>query len=712
MISDNDSGAVALRAELATLVASAGMKQEVRDLCVKLLDTLTEPRFPGVLVPSMGKNAALQVDVAAQTSSEWRRLRPVLQAFAGPTLTGFTGLPQAFDEDDEIGQMLLAIGPAVTSVIPLPSEPKLRIAALKALTQAVATVVRAPNLHREAPVPTSWLLAQFQDHLNLGRRDAAAAVLQRLRADMRLDGLNIRFLEANLLAHFENWQSLVEMPGFADLTRSRKTPGMASMLLSALYHVSLEVKYEEASLQPLLEKYADSVQALARPMLLATGVKSMAPEAVRVCALEVLSNDARGDLRDALAGRSTELGWLADHFKPVPTPAKTAISTPLDTARSALVDGTLLDGIATVETLRRALTQLSPDDRAKLLGSLPLGPLAEEHSSSTNQAIPLPASWGEWFIRLTDPTFDAYLDVARKGAEEWPWDNSMGDPLRVKALKDAIEAAQNDPLSVARITEAMPYLVNWLQLDADFPRPAYVPIYAELLLLTAIDSARSKQIFQSSQILVSALLDCGLDKEGYNSLLESIDLIAGDGFGVDMAYWLFEIVESLYRCPSPDAAARETFSHSLLARLSPLYSRLSGLQRAALHQLAAELGWSIDVAQEVEGQVQDDSFAEKLNGQSIAIYSLTEDASRQAKKAIENLNPNVKVDINADHVGTQRLKAMSENADLFVISWRSAKHAATNFIRANRGTRPLLYARGKGFSSILRALEDHLLQPS
>ncbi len=393
------------------------------------------------------------------------------------------------------------------------------------------------------------------------------------------------------------------------------------------------------------------------------------------------------------------------------SPAKKEPATPLDTARNALIDGTLVDNIATVETLRRALAKLSPEDRKSLMELIPFGPLAEEHSIATDQATPLPASWVEWFAHLGEPSFDAYLDVARKGAEEWPLDNSKGDPLRVKELKDAIEAAQNDPLSVARISEAMPYLVGWLQQDSGFPRNAFVPIYAELLLLTAIDSARSKQIFQSSQVLVSALLDCGLDKAGYNSLLESVDLIAGDGFGVDMAYWLFEIVESLYRCSSPDSSARETFSHGLLARLTPLYGRLSSLQRAALHQLAAELGWSIDVTQEVEEQIQDDGFAEKLYGQFIAIYSLTEDASRQAKKALEDLNPNVKVDISADHVGTQRLKAMSENADLFVISWRSAKHAATNFIRANRGARPLIYARGKGFSSILRALEDHLLQP-
>jgi hypothetical protein len=51
---------------------------------------------------------------------------------------------------------------------------------------------------------------------------------------------------------------------------------------------------------------------------------------------------------------------------------------------------------------------------------------------------------------------------------------------------------------------------------------------------------------------------------------------------------------------------------------------------------------------------------------------------------------------------------LAENADLFVIAWLSAKHAATDFIREHRAQRPLLYAQGRGFSSILRAIEEFL----
>ena len=66
------------------------------------------------------------------------------------------------------------------------------------------------------------------------------------------------------------------------------------------------------------------------------------------------------------------------------------------------------------------------------------------------------------------------------------------------------------------------------------------------------------------------------------------------------------------------------------------------------------------------------------------------------------------VDCNADSGGTSRLRALAPNSDIFIIVWAAAKHAATDFIREHRGNRTLLYAQGKGFSSLLRALEDHL----
>ena len=55
-------------------------------------------------------------------------------------------------------------------------------------------------------------------------------------------------------------------------------------------------------------------------------------------------------------------------------------------------------------------------------------------------------------------------------------------------------------------------------------------------------------------------------------------------------------------------------------------------------------------------------------------------------------------------VGGSRL---SRNADVFVVVTASAKHAATNFIAAERGLRPTLKVNSRGSSAILRALAHY-----
>ena len=67
-----------------------------------------------------------------------------------------------------------------------------------------------------------------------------------------------------------------------------------------------------------------------------------------------------------------------------------------------------------------------------------------------------------------------------------------------------------------------------------------------------------------------------------------------------------------------------------------------------------------------------------------------------------------KVETNADHVCTDRLASLAANTDIFVMVTQSAKHAATDCVRANRPDGVTLMPEGKGASSIIRALEEHV----
>ncbi len=674
-------------------------------LCVSLIDTIADPQFPGAVVPSVDIDGNLQILVAASTVSAWRRLRPVLQAFAGPTLTSFDGLPEALPQGDPVASVVARSQPVSTGVMRVPSDPRNRLAVLRALVRARDTLARAPELQRSPSQPTSWLIARFQDHLNVGGRDAALDVLGRLKSELRLDALNIKFLEVQLLAAFGDWAGIICLPGFANLCVARRPPAVTALLFEALYRVHLADSFEVGDTDKTCAQFEAAVRSLAQPMLSVPVPPMLTAGGWRIYGLEALIASSRTDIAIALVGHLDALGWIADHLPPVIEVAPAVEPAPIDSAREALVQVDAVDSVDALAFAVSALSKLNPEELARLREAEPF----RSALRVTEEAVDgvLPTSWTKWFERVRDPSFTSALEIARHGKDEWPIESELSDPAAVQSFVSALENAQNDELAIERTAQVLPHLVAWLQRDPKFPRAAMVPIYASVLTLFALGSARGSSTYESSQILVGALLTAGLDVKSYRALIADVEELAGSGFGVDMVYWVLEIIEDFMRASTPDADARQVFLHGTLSRVAPIYSRLTSLQRAAVARLARELGWSLQSFGIIAERESSEDIASRIQGLRIAIYSLTESSSRQAKAAIEELAPTAVVDCNADHGGTTRLRSLAENADLFVMTWLSAKHAATDFIREHRGGRPLLYAQGRGFSSILRAVEEY-----
>jgi hypothetical protein len=130
----------------------------------------------------------------------------------------------------------------------------------------------------------------------------------------------------------------------------------------------------------------------------------------------------------------------------------------------------------------------------------------------------------------------AELDVARRGKDEWPIDDQTADPMAARALLSALETAQVDDLAAERTAQALPFIVAWARRDPAFPRPALAPVYGSLLTLFALGSARGRTTYESSQILVAALLSGGLDGKSYRELIADVEELASAGFGLDTIY--------------------------------------------------------------------------------------------------------------------------------------------------------------------------------
>lgn len=673
-------------------------------LCDQLLDTVDNPNFPGAFIPEVKPNGELHV-LAIAVPAAWRRLSPVLRAFAGPTLTSFDGFPSAQQPPADLGAVIAGAGPLTLATIRFPPDAAGREMGLRALIRARDNVVAAPSLTRAAPEPTNWLLARFQDLLNVGRRDAAEAVLEKLRNELRLDALNLRYLQVQLLAAFDEWGAIVNLPGFANLTLARRSPATTALLLEALYQARLAASFEAGDEAAVDRVYTDEVRALAAPLLNAPLPASLRAGGWRIAGLEALASSGRADLREAAASQAGQLGWLAPRLANSGHAETHSHPDVADEARDRLIATDKTESVDVMAAALAALARLNEQQRTELARAEPfrsaLRGLQEEVGNTG-----VPTSWPMWLARASDPTFTNALALARLGAEEWSIAEAAADPVAVASFLDGLNEAQNNPIAAERTAQALPYLVAALRRDPLFPNPVMTPIYSSLLTLLALGSARGALIFESSLILVDALLTVGVNASQYRELAADVDEIAGEGFGGRMVYWALEVIEAFMRSPTPDTAARERLVHSVLARISPIRGRLSSLQQAAVHSLSQEFGWTLAAPPAMQS-AENDRLAARMRGKTIAIYSLTENASRHAKAALEGIDGDIDVRCNADQAGSSQLRALAINSDLFVVAWAAAKHAATDFIRAHRNGRPIAYAEGKGVSSLLRAVEEY-----
>jgi len=149
--------------------------------------------------------------------------------------------------------------------------------------------------------------------------------------------------------------------------------------------------------------------------------------------------------------------------------------------------------------------------------------------------------------------------------------------------------------------------------------------------------------------------------------------------------------------------------NALLASIQPISSHLTPFQTTFFNNIASSAGWEQIVT---SGTATTNNFSHLLSNKLVGIYTLVESAAREAKKSLQDNVPDIRVEISSDKVCTPKLTSLSKNADFMIVTSLAAKHPATDCIRDNRPADQIIYASGKGRSSIMRSLEMHLLQVS
>jgi hypothetical protein len=685
--------AVAAKALAATFRAVAGLDAlppNRRKLFNDVLESALDNRVPGAILPVPLRNGC-RIYAIASDQREWRQLSPILSAYAGPTLTNFTGVIEKPLGRDPVDAFVASLPTEVIAVIEAHDT---SIEALRALRRMIAMLRHAPVGAAQLPRPTSWLLSDFEDALNVGDRLTAERLIERLRDECRLDVLNLRFLTVQLLASLGSWTELRALPYFPDLCLARKPGTIAARLAEALFQTDLAVPFATADAENCRAAYG-KIRPLAAPLVLLPPPAALGPGGWRLYALAALAADHPEPLLLSSIAEGPGVGWVATHLKgpaleaPVQTPGAPDMEADYAQIRKAL----------------KRLAELPAGQRAQLLEIEPFRSLLTGTSDVEKAFVPL--DWRDWLTQISLPNYTAAFEVARKGALEWPVDGAT-DPVSAASLADALADALSDEVSRARLAQALPLIVNWLQRDAAFPRPSMRPVYETVLTLFSLGEARDRGIMASAAVVGEALLSIGGPTSDYQKLLKSLEMLLIEGTGTGGVYTLLELVEATLRHPCPDPSAREAFWLTALAVLEPLRLRLQPSQIASLTSLGEQLGWREPPFAEAVTKVPD-QLGPKLANLRIGIYTLTESAARQAAAVLTRIAPSAVVQTSSEHVGSGPLKALAENSDLLVITSLSAAHAATDFIRAHRpADRPICWASGRGFTSIVRAVENHL----
>lgn len=656
MIGRDPLKATALRAELSDRFAPDD--EPLADKARVLLETVTDPAFPGLLCPTGAPGEDMIVVVGADGFAGWERLAALLTAAIGPSFSDFTGVPVPLPDGHAIVEILAQAGCTITGTLTLPPDEAMALRAITALDRLRHMLADAPPMIGDRTEPTPLMLTRFDDALAVKDRPGAQGLLERLRADLRLDGINLSVLKLCLRAAFGEWQAALDDEPFEDLADAYPNSALSELLLEVLYRG----RYSTLNLEDVIDP-----EDAARIGRLVSGLDpaTMAAPAVRMAGLHALSEGASPARFAALTARKDDLGDLR-----------------------AAIEAQVLEEPEAVPSERAP----TPD------------------ITNVEKPPPVRADWLGWLSQVGEATFKNAVGDARIGAETWSIGDAEGDPVNVAVLVNALEAAWNSPIAEERIAAALPSFVHWLIRDEHFPRASMRPLYASVLMLFEMGARQRGQTFDAARAMVGALLEFDLDRDSYGRLAATADALAGGSPGLDGIFRLLASAEDFLFFPAPDGEAREAYLHGVMGRIAPFYPRMTPLQRHATEQLARDLGVTLPEIDAGHAEKEKVSFAAAMAGKRIAIYSLSEGASRAAAATLHKLAPDAVVECDASHGGNESLRALAQNADLFVIAWSSATHAATDFIRANLKDALLLYAAGKGMSSILRAVEEYAAQ--
>lgn len=686
---------------------------------------------PPIILPRLDADGIPSWYCASRSPRGALRLQEALKSFIGPSYSDFDGRPYKLDSDDPVEAAFAdrMIAPyyrfRASTVEDVP-----RI--LRALKLYRGLVERMPKQSQGAQRPLGTLRAELDRAVAAGNESEANRLLDQIRVIGRLDAENLLYLKIRVLAGLGHWREIVEDGALlSQLTGLRLPPRVLVDVHDALYRQYVEPSESPNAPQDALAAFK-AAGLHRRSTLFGMRREIRTPRLLKAFFLYELAREDAAHPR--LTELACELEQLDDAFAKAllrlqPTKESPRSTDPLSEADAAFdnfeIDRALelclqapssmkrltrlircAEDIGTVEVARRVVDSIKPEDG---VDSLP-APWKERLARvkdfvSTVIIAQTPQGWLDW-AQLVDAGLDEEQAMAalREHGATWFPTELHEDKLKASELELIINNSTEAAESIFR--EAAPLLYEALMLENVTP-PRHLKALLHLLVTkVAILEDPSQSELELASDIVTTLLSMGLNKAEYTALLADLEDLLGKQMSVFKVGWALDLTELLAIHTCPESEQRLRLVLGVIEKARPIAHRLTPTDTLVVQNLCQDYG--IDCPTEFIREAGDTVTAEAVDalaGKKVGIYTLEEPAGQRAASLLGTRCPTVSVELNHDHECTNRLINLARSADIFVFAWKSSKHQAYYCVKNNRNSaHPMIQARGKGTSSILRAV--------
>lgn len=737
---------------------SEAMSTSSRELLAPLVADYLDDSV-AVLLPRVRESNPPTVEwyALARNSRQSRSLKEQLSAFIGPTFTDFTGQYASLDGTDPIERAVSdAFSPFVfrLRVVNHADRNEVRNQILLLRSFRDIHLDRATNAVR----PIGRLLRDLEMSLVVRNIDTAWRYFDELRSRGRLSAHNLTFLKVRILATFGRWSDLLELPEWSSLTTIRRPARVTQGLLKAVYEAHF-AEFENnqdiggcvarfRELQPSFGTLFRARGELHDPATLkAFLIRSVAEREIRLDAMDAIVNVFNSyHERDAwveqlaVFARAQVTTTSADgvHTEAERIDASraacdlgdydAAFANLLECKPSIVVVRQLLAcsyEIDTLEASRRtmAFMEACPKDirndalsmrASRHIWDALTQEVVSDESSFTAEAIP--DGWIAWIERLNNQgAWPAAAEIARHGSLEWGSGTFRGDVSKVSHFAELLLSNRSSDADII-LKNAVPELLTAFLPDGE-PIRDFKLIYLHLAYVLALDSSIGSDDLVALSSLTESILQCAPTKSAqsneFNDLLETLEAAWAHIAATKYVDWALQILDILIAFNVAQHAPVDRFLFQIGNRFREWTRRIRVDQWHFLDQLAKDLGqsqWLADILPVADDlQSTPRSLFERLKGQTVAIYTLTERLGRRAAEVLNERFEGVKISLIHDKKSSDRLVQLARNADIFVVNTWDATHAATNAIQANRPkTCITLFPQSKSAGSVVREIYDYL----